>query len=114
MGVLVRVCMAVRMRVHHIAMPVLMGMDMSVGMLMDMLMGMAVRMVVRVTVIGVVHLEASLTDADNKAYGYMAAHGSRLNASGSILTSNLTSGGSRDTFMWTWLPPWMCSASACP
>ena len=53
-----RVCMAVRMGVHQIAMPVLVSMDMSMGMLMDMLVRVAMRMVV--AVLDVVHWEASL------------------------------------------------------
>ena len=56
----VRVCMAVRMGVHQIVMPVLVRMDMSMGMLMDMLVSVAMRMVVAVTVLDVVHWEASL------------------------------------------------------
>ena len=60
MGVRVRVCMAVRMGMHQIAMPVLVSMDMSMGMLVDMLMRVAMRMLVRVAVLDVVHWEASL------------------------------------------------------
>ncbi len=60
MGVRVRMCMAVRMGVHQIAMPMLVSMDMSMGMLMDMLVRVTMRMLVRVTVLGVMHWETSL------------------------------------------------------
>jgi hypothetical protein len=63
MGVGVRVGMAVRMGVRQIAVPVLVSMDMTVGMVVDMLVRMAMGMAVRVTVLSVVHGDASLKRA---------------------------------------------------
>ncbi len=55
MGMFVRVGVAVRMRMDHIAVPVFMGMNMGVGVFVTMLVRMAMGFVVWVTVIGAVH-----------------------------------------------------------